>query len=328
MPFGQPAARRRAGKALIALQLAALSGNIAGTGSRAALTSMNTFLGPPRYSPDSPDGKGAEKGLARHLCQVTGLNQNHSSRVGTPYHIQIEDRGPLLDAVSEQWVRRINVIVYANYGEPNARIVHGRDHDFADVRSQEHNRRIEQEIQELAVQARDVVEEREERQVRRVKALLREYHDTKSEQAKREFEEMNALYPFVFSRAFCELRQEKGRGGPAPETVAPAVVPMTVDPEPEVLEEVEMVYPLDATMRELVLEIERVAFELKEDVQQLKVRGKADDILLQTCSKLLGRARENLKQRESADFAARRLELTRNSLVTAWRQVRALLLRA
>ncbi len=289
---------------------------------------MNTFLGPPRYSGDLPDGEGAEKGLARHLCQVTGLNQNHSSRVGTPYHIQIEDRGPLLDAASEQWVRRINVIVYANYGEPNARIVHGRDHDFADVRSQEHNRFIEQKIQELAGQARGVVEEREERQVRRVKALLREYHDTKSEEAKREFEEMNTLYPFVFSRAFCELRQDKGRPGVALETAPEPAAPMAIDLEPEVLEEVETVYPLDASMRERVLEIERVSFELSEDLAQLKVRGKADDIMLQTCAKLLGRARDNLtKQHSSADFAARRLEMTRSSLVTAWRQVRALLLR-
>jgi len=48
---------------------------------------------------------------------------------------------------------------------------------------------------------------------------------------------------------------------------------------------------------------------------------------LQTCGKLLGRARDNLHRHDSADFAARRLEMTRHSLVTAWRQVRALLLR-
>ena len=255
----------------------------------------------------------------RHLCQVTGLNHNYTSRVGTPYHVQIEDRGPIVDAASEQWVRRVNVIVYANYGEPNARIIYGRDHDFPDVRSQEHNRVIEQQIQELAVGARDVVEEREERQVRRVKALLREYHVTKSEGAKREFEEINALYPFVFSRAFSDLRQDKAR------TAAEAVPEPIV--EPEVVVEEETVYPLDDALRERVLEIERVAFELSEDVQQLKSKGRADDILLQTCAKLLGRARDNLRS-ESPDFAAKRLEMTRNSLVTAWRQVRALLLRA
>ena len=98
------------------------------------------------------------------------------------------------------------------------------------------------------------------------------------------------------------------------------------EPEPDLIE-VETVYPLDAALRERVLEIERVAFELSEDLGQLKARGRADDILLQTCGKLLGRARDNLHRHDSADFAARRLEMTRHSLVTAWRQVRALLLR-
>ena len=56
---------------------------------------------------------------------------------GTLYHIQIEDRGPVADPVLEREVRRVNVIVYANYGEPNARIIYGRDHDFEDIRSQE-----------------------------------------------------------------------------------------------------------------------------------------------------------------------------------------------
>ena len=281
---------------------------------------MDTFLGARRYATTTPPEAPGANGLPRNLCQVTGLNQNYTSKVGTPYHVQIEDRGPLMDAASEQSVRRVNVIVYANYGEPNARIVHGRDHDFPDLRSQEHNRLIERRIQELAVEARRVIEDREERMVRRVKALLREYHRSKDEVSKREFEEVNALYPFVFSRAFCDLRQEKGRTAPARE--APAA-----EPEPDVVE-VETVYPLDAALRERVLEIERVAFDLSEDLLQLKARGKADDILLQTCGKLLGRARDNLHRHDSAEFAARRLEMTRNSLVTAWRQVRALLLRA
>ena len=48
-----------------------------------------------------------------------GLNQNHSSRSGTSYHVQIEDRGPVFDDAAETWVRRVNVIAYANYGEPD-----------------------------------------------------------------------------------------------------------------------------------------------------------------------------------------------------------------
>ena len=83
-----------------------------------------------------------------------GLNQNHSSRSGTSYHVQIEDRGPVFDDATEEWVRRVNVIAYANYGEPTARIVYGKDHDFPDVRTHEHNRAVAQRIQDLAGEVR------------------------------------------------------------------------------------------------------------------------------------------------------------------------------
>ena len=134
-----------------------------------------------------------------------GLNQNHSSRSGTPYHLQIEDRGPVFDEVGEVWVRRVNVIAYANYGEPTARIVYGRDHDFPDLRTHEHNRLVAQRIQELAAEAKGILEEREARQVGRVKVLLERYYRGRDERVKREIEEANALYPFVFARAFQEL---------------------------------------------------------------------------------------------------------------------------
>ena len=88
------------------------------------------------------------------------------------------------------------------------------------------------------------------------------------------------------------------------------------------LEETE--YPLDPAQRELVLEIERVAGELRRDLAALKARGSADDILQATCAKLLARAKDGLtRQDTSSDFATRYLEMTRNSLVTAYRQVRA-----
>jgi len=97
--------------------------------------------------------------LDRKLCQVVGLNQNYVSASGTLYHVQIEDLGPVVDRVSEAEVRRVNVIVYSNYGEPNARIVHGHDHDFEDIRTHEHNLAIKRVIQDLAVDARRIVEE-------------------------------------------------------------------------------------------------------------------------------------------------------------------------
>jgi hypothetical protein len=253
------------------------------------------------------------------LCQVVGLNQNYTSSAGTAYHVQIEDKGPVLDRVTEEWVRRVNVIVYANYGEPNARIVHGRDHDYPDVRSAEHNRVIEARIQELAAEARGIIEEKEGRQVDRIKALIREYYLTKNEEAKREFEDANALYPFLFSKAWRELKEERVR--PEAATRAVAAAP-PADGEPEEAP-VDVLYPLDAQLRERVIEIERIILELAHDLRVLRERGTADDILLQTCRKLVQRAREGLSGKEASQFTVRRLEMTRNSLMTTWKQVRS-----
>jgi hypothetical protein len=247
---------------------------------------------------------------------VGGLNQNYTSRTGTQYHIQVEDRGPVVDSVLETEVRRVNVIVYANYGESNARIIHGRDHDFPDVRTQEQNRQIEQRIQALALEARAVIEESEDRQVRRIKTLIADYHRTKSDKAKKGFEEANATYPFLFSRAWSELKQEKPKPV-APEQPAPAVA------AEEALSVEEVVYPLDTGLRELVLEIERMVEELNRDLESLRAHGKADDILVQTCRKLAARAEESLRRQDGSEFNARRLDMTRTSLLTTWKQVRS-----
>jgi hypothetical protein len=257
--------------------------------------------------------------LPRHLCRVMGVNQNYSSSCGTAYHVQIEDRGPVFDDATEEWVRRVNVIAYANYGEPNARIVHGKDHDFPDVRTHDHNRVIAEGIQGLAAEAREVIEQKEERQVARVKTLLRRYYETREEAVKREFEEANELYPFVFARAFQQLKAERAKAAEA------AAVAATLEAGTDVEE---TVYPLDAAQRDLVLDIERVAEEMARDLDALRARGAADDILEATCAKLLARARESLTRRDGSDFATRRIEMTRNSLVTAYRQVRARLTRA
>jgi len=253
--------------------------------------------------------------IARHLCRVGGLNQNYTSRTGTQYHIQVEDRGPVVDSVLETEVRRVNVIVYANYGESNARIIHGRDHDFPDLRTQEQNRQIEQRIQALALEARTVIEESEDRQVRRIKTLIADYHRTKSEKAKKGFEEANATYPFLFSRAWSELKQEKPRPVVAEQ---PAPVAAVEEPPAE-----DVVYPLDTGLRELVLEIERMIEELNRDLESLRAHGKADDILVQTCRKLAARAEESLRHQDGSDFNARRLDMTRTSLLTTWKQVRS-----
>jgi hypothetical protein len=246
-----------------------------------------------------------------------GLNQNHTSRSGTSYHVQIEDRGPVFDDATEAWVRRVNVIAYANYGEATARIVYGRDHDLPDLRTHAHNHEVGRRIQELASEVVQLLEERELRQVGRIQKLLKRYYETRDETIKREFEEANALFPFVFARAFQELKAERARS--AALAAEPPAVPAA--------EGEEIVYPLDPALRDLVLEIERLAGELQRDVAALKALGAADDIVQATSAKLIARARESLSRRHGADFAARHLEMTRNSLVTAYRQVRARLTR-
>jgi hypothetical protein len=281
----------------------------------------------PFEAPGGPPGEGgpgtpgSDLPLAKHLCRVTGLNQNYTSSVGTLYHIQVEDRGPVLDPVLEIEVRRVNTIIYANYGEPNARIIFGRDHDFPDARTAEQNRQIELQIKILAEGARRIIDEKEQRQVLQIKCLIREYYLTKDDAAKKEFEQANALYPFLFSRAWAELKQEqeRARTGGLPEPLpAPAPPPAALTAPAE-----EVVYPLDPVLRERVLEIERVLEELTRDLELLKGSGRADDILLQTCRKLMTRAKETLAGREPTDFTTRRLEMTRNSLTTTWKQVRS-----
>lgn len=245
---------------------------------------------------------------------MVGLNQNHTSASGTLYHIQVEDRGPVLDRVTEQEVRRVNLIVYSNYGDPDTHIVHGCDRDYEDLRTAEHNRFVEAKVKELAEEARRIVEGHESRQIARIKELLREYHLTKSESAKKRFEAANSLYPFLFSRAWRELKEEKGR--------PTAIPPPPPEAEPEA-PPTEVVYPLDPELRERVMEIERLIAQLGKDLRRLRERGTADDILIQTCRKLVLRAKEMLRGAVPSDFNVRRLDMTRSSLLKTWKQVRS-----
>lgn len=271
----------------------------------------------------------ADGPIDAQLCRVVGVNQNYTSSSGTLYHVQIEDRGPLLDRVTERSVRRLNVVIYANYGEANARIVHGRDHDLEDLRSHAHNAVVQAHIQQLAGEARQLIEEKEQRQVLRIKCLIREYYHTKNEDVKREFEEANGLYPFLFSRAWRELREARGRGAetPAPAAAEPSAPVAAAQPPAEVEAVVappeEVLYPLESDLRELVIEIERIVIELGRDLQELRRTGRVDDILLQTCRKLVTRAKESISGREPSEFSTRRLEMTRNALMTTWRQVKS-----
>jgi hypothetical protein len=254
--------------------------------------------------------------LDRKLCQVGGVNQNYTSAAGTLYHIQIEDRGPVLDRASNRELRRVNVIVYANYGEPNAQIVHGRDHDYPDIRSHAHNTFIKSRIADLAAEARRVIEEAEQKQVMRIKCLIREYYLTKSEAVKKEFEEANTVFPFLFSRAFLELRMERA-SAPA-STAAGASAPAVPDLDALPVEEARSAADI---VKELAAQIEQIMGDIDDGLQRLKAAGKSDDILVQTCRKLIARAQETLNDPEASGFTVKRLEMTRNSLSTTLRQV-------
>jgi len=269
-------------------------------------------------APADPTGSSpgsATATLDRKLCQVGGVNQNYTSAAGTLYHIQIEDRGPVLDRASEKELRRVNVIVYANYGEPNAQIVYGRDHDYPDIRTQAHNTFIKSRIADLAAEARRVIEESEQKQVMRIKCLIREYYLTKSESVKKEFEEANAIYPFLFSRAFLELKME---GPPS----ANAAVAAAADAAAQVETSGEA-RPAAAILGEIASDIERIIAEIEDGLTKLKAAGKSDDILVQTCRKLVTRARETVAENGTSGFTARRLEMTRNTLATTLRQVQS-----
>ena len=271
--------------------------------------------------------------LDRQLCQVGGLNQNYTSCAGTRYHIQIEDRGPLIDRLSEQSVRRVNVVVYANYGDSGERIVYGRDHDYQDLRTAEHNDFVKTQIQAQAAAARQVIEEREQRQLKRIKGLFRRYHNSKEPRYKQELDGLNALFPFLVSRAWGELKQEHELQTGSMPAVRPEQLERSAEAElaSEVAEPAEAanpeladrVYPLDPELRATVIEIERMIQEVGQDLQRLKQAGSADDILLQTYRKLVSRAEESLNGRLPSQFNVRRLELTRQSLLTTWRHVKA-----
>ena len=88
----------------------------------------------------------------------------------------------------------------------------------------------------------------------------------------------------------------------------------------------DVVYPLDAALREQVLEIERMhRASWTADLQQLAgARAGPTTSCCRPAASSSARAEESLPAQDASEFNARRLEMTRNSLVTTWRQVRAL----
>src|SRR5688572_5331391 len=155
---------------------------------------------------------GAQAGaptIDKQLCRIGGINQNYNTSSGTPCHLQIEDLGPVTDRGSEELVRRVNVIVYANYGTPHARITFGRDFDYPDVRTSDYNQVIKEQMSQIVAQVQATVEESEERELARIRASLAGRRDLPPEKLREQFRECAGLYPSLFKRAVAELRAEE-----------------------------------------------------------------------------------------------------------------------
>jgi hypothetical protein len=78
-----------------------------------------------------------------------------------------------------------------------------------------------------------------------------------------------------------------------------------------------------SSMRERVIEIERVLTDIASGIEELRSRGAADDILIQTCRKLEERAREILAGKEPSEVTTRRLDSMRQTLLTTWKQIQS-----
>jgi len=263
--------------------------------------------------------------LDRALCRVGGLNHNFKSSSGTPCHVQIEDYGPVVDRTSEQEVRRLNVIVYAGYGTPKARIVFGRNFDYPDVRTRDYNATIKDQMGELVVQAQAELEQLEQRELQCMRVWFTGRGADSDETLHEEFQEFHELYPSVFKRALGELRS--GRIPMAP--IAPAAPAAKREPAPPPLPPTapaDIAYPMDAERRRRVIEIEGMISKLGEDLGRLKAQGGAYDLLVQRSDRLVQKARMTLGARHSSeDVDMRLLDITLDNLAKLSRQVRSLL---
>jgi hypothetical protein len=257
--------------------------------------------------------------LDRALCRAGGLNHNFKSGSGTPCHVQIEDYGPVVDRTSEQEVRRLNVIVYAGYGTPKARIVFGRNFDYPDVRTREYNETIKDTMGELVVQAQAELEQMEQRELACLRVWFTGRGASSDDELREEFQEFHELYPTLWKRALGELRS-----GAIP--IAPPVrVAAKVEPPPPAAP-ADIAYPMDAERRRRVIEIEGVIATLGQDLGRLKAEGGAYDLLLQRADRLVSKARETLGARHSSgDVDLRLLDITLDNLGKLSRQVRSLL---
>ena len=126
----------------------------------------------------------------------------------------------------------------------------------------------------------------------------------------------NKLFPYLVSGALAEIKEQRASAAPVPPK--PSGTSGTSGTGP-----VLRVYPMDEEQRHTMLEIERMVRDVETDIDKLKERGSADDIILQTFRKLVDRANGIVSGRLPSEFNVRRLELTRDGLMMTWRQVKS-----
>lgn len=269
------------------------------------------------------------------LCRIGGLNQNFATSCGTPCHVQVEDYGPVVDRGSEQEVRRVNVIVYAMYGTPSARIVFGRDFDYPDVRTHDYNRTIKEQMHELVAQAQAETEQMEQRELTCMRAWMAGRNGEDDATLREEFREFAELYPAVFKRVLAERKAGAKTAtavaapvkpeAPVAPPPAPARAPAAAPVPPPTPAAGDVLYPLDAERRRRVIEIEGVIARLDQDFRRLKSHGLADDLLQQRCRKLIEHARECISSHHTGTTDLRILDIALDNLGKTWRQIRSLL---
>jgi hypothetical protein len=261
--------------------------------------------------------------IDRQLCRVGGLNQNYASASGTPCHVQIEDYGPTVDRGSDEPVRRLNVIVYANYGTPGARIIYGKDYDYPDVRTSEYNQVIKDQMNQLVGQAQAVVEQMEQRELALIRSSLAARRHLPPDELRKQFKECAELYPALFRRAINELKTQAADAAAAA-AEAPAPPPVEEATAEPGVPASETVYPMEPELRRRVIEIEAIIVKLGQDFMRLKAAGLADDILMQRCLKLVDQARASISRGgTTGDLQTRMLDMTLENLAKTWHQVRS-----
>jgi hypothetical protein len=238
------------------------------------------------------------------LCRVGGLNQNYVSTAGTVCHVQVEDYGPVIDRTSGQAVRRVNVIVYANYGTPAARIVFGRDFDYPDVRTAPYNAVMQEQMAQIAVQAQALVEQQEHDQIALLRAALADRRHLSDEDIERDLADAARMNPALFRFALGELRAQN-----------PWLPGIRVTPAEN--------RAGDDDLPARLVEIEILIARLSEDTRVLEASGRGDPTLLKRCRTLLVEARDCLSKRRASELQTLVLDITFDDLQTTWRQVRS-----